>query len=48
VVVQLEVYISQELIIAILSHGAAVEVIEPQYFRDRIKEQISEMLVKYH
>jgi predicted DNA-binding transcriptional regulator YafY len=47
VVVQLEVYISQELVMAILSHGAAVEVLEPQYFRDRIKDLISEMLVKY-
>jgi hypothetical protein len=24
-----------------------VEVLEPQYFRDRIKDLISEMLVKY-
>lgn len=47
VVVKLEVYISQELIMAILSHGSAVEVLEPQFFRDQIKEQISEMLVKY-
>ena len=45
--IQLEVYITQELIMSILSYGAQVTVLKPSHFRNRIKELITEMNAKY-
>ena len=45
--IQLEVYITQELIMSILSYGAQVRVIKPAHFRKRILEIISNMFSKY-
>ncbi len=45
--IQLELYITQELIMSILSYGAQVRVIKPAHFRKRILEIISTMFSKY-
>jgi predicted DNA-binding transcriptional regulator YafY len=45
--IQLEVYITQELIMSILSYGAQVTVLKPAHFRNRIKELITDMNAKY-
>lgn len=45
--VQLELYITPELIMTILGYGKAVQVLEPAHFTKQIKELIHEMLEKY-
>lgn len=45
--VQLEVYITQELIMAILSYGTQVKVLSPANFSNTIKELIKEMSANY-
>ena len=45
--VELEVYITQELIMSILGYGAGVKVLKPVHFKKQIKELIQQMLVNY-
>jgi predicted DNA-binding transcriptional regulator YafY len=45
--VQLEVYITQELIMTVLSYGAQVTVLKPAHFRETIKELITKMSSHY-
>ena len=47
VVVQLKVYVTQELVMAILSYGAAVQVVKPVKLREKIKEMAGELVKKY-
>ncbi|MEI7474807.1 MAG: WYL domain-containing protein [bacterium] len=45
--IELEVYITQELIMSILGYGAGVKVLKPVHFKKQIKELIQQMLVNY-
>ena len=45
--IQLEVYITQELIMTILSYGAQVKVLKPTHFKQKIKKLITEMVAQY-
>ena len=46
--IQLEVYITQELIMTILGFGKAVKVVEPVHFVGQIRGIIEEMVEKYN
>lgn len=45
--IELEVYITQELIMSILGYGPGVKVLKPVHFRKQIKDLIKHMLVNY-
>lgn len=45
--IQMEVYITQELIMAVLSYGAKGTVLKPAHFRKRIKDLATEMSAHY-
>lgn len=45
--IQLEVYITQELIMSILSYGPQVVVLKPAHFRKRIQGLLTEMVAQY-
>jgi predicted DNA-binding transcriptional regulator YafY len=45
--IELELYITQELIMSILGYGVGVKVLKPLHFKRQIKELIEQMLLKY-
>jgi predicted DNA-binding transcriptional regulator YafY len=45
--ISLNVYITQELIMSVLSYGENVTVISPAHFRENIKERVKQMWQRY-